>query len=66
MCEYCQKRVCPNGCPNNYTPRGAKRRSDGESRQIGFKILAIYGIDCKYPPKVMNVPLTKKELTMKS
>ena len=66
MCEYCLKRVCPNGCPNNYIPRGRKRGEENKNRRIEFKTVAIYGNGHNYIPNSMNVPLTNKELTMKS
>lgn len=66
MCEYCQKRVCPNGCPNNYTPEKKKREKGKRSPEVEFKIISIYGIGYKKPANVMNIPLINEELSMKS
>ena len=43
MCEICLKYKCPNGCPNNYTPRGKKQIKDDPFRIRGFSLVKEIG-----------------------
>ena len=43
MCDICLKYKCPNGCPNNYTPRGKKRNENSSLRISGFSLIKEIG-----------------------
>ncbi|MBQ8850556.1 MAG: hypothetical protein IJ011_10775 [Clostridia bacterium] len=45
MCEICRKYRCPDGCPNNYTPRGKRRKGTLSVRSPRFKVILEIGAD---------------------
>ena len=43
MCNICLKYKCPNGCPNNYTPRENKINRQSPLQIRGFSLIVEIG-----------------------
>lgn len=55
MCNICLKYKCPNGCPNNYTPRRKERKKETNMTKVGFRVLVEIGMQRELPDAVESV-----------
>ena len=49
MCDICLKYKCPDGCPNNYKPRGESRKNNEITPMWSFTVLLELDVDESYP-----------------
>ena len=58
MCEICRKYKCPDGCPNNYTPRRMRDKKSMAERRWSF--VSVSRIEGGRPVSVNEAAVIRK------
>ena len=57
MCDICRKYCCPDGCPNNYIPKGKRKVDEGADIRRQFAVRAVVYADGE---SFKNIIINKK------